>query len=89
MVEHMPRVVAMLKEERRAGRGEHVDDCWRRGVIGAEPGAFWASEGTVSIGVPPAQQLVPPQVFALMQAFPGTAVLMLAGEIVGEQHGPQ
>lgn len=89
MTEHMPRVVAMLKAERQAGRGSHVDDCWNRGVKNGEPGAFWATEGTVSIGVPPQQQLVPPQVMALMQAFPGSAVLMLAGEIVGEEHGPQ
>lgn len=89
MTEHMPRVVAMLRQERKAGRGSHVDDCWKRGVLGGEPGAFWASEGAVSIGVPPKAELVPPAVFALMQAFPGSAVLMLAGEIVGEEHGPQ
>lgn len=88
MADHMPRVVAMLKEQRRAGKGALVDACWKRGVLGSEPGVFWASEGTVSIGVPPVDALVPRQVLALMQAFPGTAVLMLEGEIVGEEHGP-
>lgn len=89
MTEHMPRVVAMLKEERRAGRGAHVDECWKRGVVGGEPGLFWASEGAVSIGVAPDQALVPANVLALMKAFPGSAVLMLAGQVVGGQHGAQ
>lgn len=89
MVDHMPRVVSMLREERKAGRGSQVDDCWRRGVIGGEPGLFWASEGSVSIGTPPEQALVPAEVMALLKAFPGSAVLMLAGQIVGEQHGAQ
>lgn len=86
MAEHMPRVVAMLKEERKAGRGAHIDDCWRRGVVNGEPGLFWASEGAISVGVPPNQSLVPADVMALMKAFPGSAVLMLAGQVVGGQH---
>lgn len=89
MTEHMPRVVALLKEERKAGRGSHVDDCWRRGVVGGEPGLFWATEGAVSVGVPPDLALVPAQVLALMKAFPGSAVLMLAGQIVGSGDGAQ
>lgn len=89
MTQHMPRVVSMMKAEREAGRGSQLNECWRAGVVRGEPGMFWATEGKVSVGTPPAQQLVPREVMALMQAFPGSAVLMLAGQIVGEEHGPQ
>lgn len=89
MSQHMPRVVSMMKAEREAGRGSQLNECWRAGVVRGEPGQFWASEGKVSVGTPPAQHLVPAEVMALMLAFPGSAVLMLAGQIVGEEHGPQ
>jgi hypothetical protein len=89
MAEHMPRVVALLKEERAAGRGAHVDECWRRGVVGGEPGMFWAREGAVSVGLPPDRAPVPPEVLALLAAWPDAVVLMLAGQMVGGPHGAQ
>lgn len=89
MEQHMPRVVSMMKAEREAGRGSQLNDCWRAGVVRGEPGMFWASEGKVAVGTPPAQQLVPVEVMALLQAWPGTAVLMLAGQVVREDHGAQ
>jgi hypothetical protein len=82
MGQHMPRVVALLKERRAAGDGALIDECWRRGVIKREPGWFYAAEGAVSLGTPPGQELVPPEVAALRAAFPTTATLMLRGQMV-------
>jgi hypothetical protein len=48
----MPRVVAMLREHRRAGRGAHLDQCWKRGVLMREPGWLYAREGAVAVGTP-------------------------------------
>lgn len=77
MRSHMPRVVAMLKEKREAGQGAHINECWRRGVVGQEPGWFFAAEGAVSIGVPAGHLLADPALVELRKAFPGQALLLL------------
>jgi hypothetical protein len=52
MTRLMPRVVAEIKEWRDGGCGDHLDECWRRGVTGREPGWFYAREGAVAVGTP-------------------------------------
>lgn len=85
MQEHMPRTVGLLREKRAAGQGALIDECWKRGVVMGESGWFWATEGAVSIGVPPEGALVPPEVLALMKAFPTRVALFLRGEAVNAQ----
>lgn len=60
MTEHMPRVVAMLKQHRERGEGAHLDECWKHGVVDGEPGWFFAAEGGVHVGTlwPEAMQTV-------------------------------
>lgn len=89
MTQHMPRVVALMRGEREAGRGSQLNECWRAGVVRGEPGQFWASEGRVSVGTAPAGELVPAELLPLLQKFPGAAVLMLAGKLVGQDDGAQ
>lgn len=48
--EHMPRTVAMLREYRQLGEGDHIDECWRRGVLNLEPNWFYAREGGIAVG---------------------------------------
>lgn len=52
MASHMPGVVAQLREYREAGEGAHLDECWRKGVVGGAPGWFFAVEGPISLGTP-------------------------------------
>jgi hypothetical protein len=52
MAQHMPQCTAELREIREAGEGAHLDECWRRGVLGGEPGWFFAREGPISLGTP-------------------------------------
>ncbi len=52
MQQHMPGVVAMIQDKRLELGAEHVNLCWRRGVIDCTPGWFYAREGAVAIGTP-------------------------------------
>jgi len=76
MKDHMPQVVALLRDKRQAGQGAHVDLCWRRGVVEGLPGWFYASEGGVQVGtlsVEAAQQVLE----RLEAAQPGQSVAPL------------
>lgn len=77
MSEHLPTVVARIREARQRGDGLHVDTCWRRGVVGLEPGWFWAYEAGVSVGVPDAAMLAEPNMQELLTSCPGTSLLLL------------
>lgn len=77
MEEHMPRVIQQLKAKRAEGLGAHINECWKRGVIGLEPGWFYAAEGPVAIGVPAEHLLADPVLVDLRKAFPDQALLML------------
>lgn len=48
----MPRIVELMREKRKAYGNAHVDECWRRGVLNAEPGWFFAREGALAVGTP-------------------------------------
>jgi hypothetical protein len=48
---HMPGVAKLVREKRQLMGDEHVNECFRRGVVAGEPGWFFAREGTLSIGV--------------------------------------
>ncbi len=52
MAQHMPRVVALVRESKAARGSSHVNKCWRHGVLLGEPGWFYAREGSVSVGTP-------------------------------------
>lgn len=60
MQQHVPGVVAQLREWREAGEGAHLNECWRHGVVRLEPGWFFAREGAICLGVPwePADELL-------------------------------
>lgn len=77
MQQHMPKVVALLKEKREAGQGAHINECWRRGVLAGEPGWFFAAEGAVSVGVPAEHLLAEPALVQLRKDFPSQALLLL------------
>ncbi len=52
MKEHMPTVVAMLREYRDLGEGAFVDRCWHNGVVLGLPNWLYAREGVIAVGVP-------------------------------------
>jgi hypothetical protein len=80
MQQHMPRVVAMLKRRRAEGHGEHINECWRRGVQQGEAGWFFAAEGAVTLGVPAEGYLADPVLVEMRKAFPTQALLVLKGD---------
>lgn len=49
---YMPGVAKLFNEQRAKLGREHVNECWRRGVLQKEPGWFFAREGALAIGVP-------------------------------------
>lgn len=77
MQQHMPKVVEMLQTKRADGQGAHINECWRRGVLGAEPGWFFAAEGAVSVGMPADHLLADPVLVEMRKSFPGQALLLL------------
>lgn len=48
----MPGVAALVAERRQEYGKAHVEECWRRGVLGGEPGWFFAREGPLALGTP-------------------------------------
>ena len=50
--DHMPRVARLMREKRAALGDAHINECWRRGVLGLEAGWFFAREGSLALGVP-------------------------------------
>ena len=48
----MPGVARLVAEKRRLLGSAHVDECWKRGVLGREPGWFFAREGALAVGTP-------------------------------------
>jgi len=75
---HMPRVAALIAERRRKHGQAWVAECWRRGVINGEPGHFWACEGPINIGTPPAGWVEPPA--------PGVPTGQAEWELVQRRH---
>jgi len=54
----MPEVAKLLAAKRARLGAEHVQACWRLGVLHEVPGHFFAAEGGVTVGSPtPAQWL--------------------------------
>lgn len=41
-----------MKEKRRLYGEQHVQECWKRGVLRREPGWFFAREGALAVGTP-------------------------------------
>lgn len=72
---HMPTVAAMVRRKRAELGDAHVNECWRRGVVEAEPGWFYAREGALAVGAP----FTDPDLAALAMAptVPTQAVLLV------------
>lgn len=85
MADHMPSVVALMREQRERGEGAVISECWRRGVLLQEPGFFYARENGVSVGVPSVELLRDATMGELLRQFPKAALLMLNGVMVGAQ----
>lgn len=81
--ERMPRVADLIKRQRAALGDDHVNECWRRGVVGGEPGWFFAWERGLGVGAPwpEALQVVPDLDPAA--AFPDKAFLILRPKEAG------
>lgn len=65
----MPGVAELLKARRVRDGAAHVNECWRRGVVGCEPGWFYAREGALAVGMPDPTWLHWPE----LQGVPGAA----------------
>lgn len=48
--EQMPGVSALINARRKQDGAAWVAECWKRGVVGGEPGWFWAGEGALMVG---------------------------------------
>jgi hypothetical protein len=48
----MPGVAVLMKSRRAKDGNAHLNECWRRGVVDAQPGWFFAREGALAVGVP-------------------------------------
>lgn len=48
----MPGVARLVAEKRRLFGDQHVNECWKRGVLQLEPGWFFAREGALAVGAP-------------------------------------
>jgi hypothetical protein len=54
----MPGVAKLMAEKRAKFGNEHVNECWKRGVLMREPGWFFAAEGALMVGTPWPHDLV-------------------------------
>lgn len=48
----MPGVARLIAEKRAKWGNDHVNECWRRGVLNMEPDWFFAREGALAVGAP-------------------------------------
>lgn len=48
----MPGVAKLIGERRTKDGADHVKLCWQRGVVEAQPGWFFAREGSLAVGTP-------------------------------------
>lgn len=48
----MPGLATLMRRRRSEMGDAHVNECWRRGVVGGEPGWFFAREGPIALGTP-------------------------------------
>lgn len=48
----MPRVADMIRRKRAEVGPEHLNECWRRGVVEREPRWFFAWEAGLGVGTP-------------------------------------
>lgn len=77
----MPGVAALMRDKRRELGHEHVNLCWRRGVIEGHSGWFYAREGTLAVGAPFIDDEL--QLMRQAQAQLGGALLMLRTKEAG------
>jgi hypothetical protein len=71
----MPGVALLMAERREAWGNAHVNLCWQHGVLKAEPGWFFAREGTLAVGTPWDEPVLAN--FAALQVTSTQALLMM------------
>lgn len=87
MQQHLPGVIALIKQRKSEMGAAHVNRCWQHGVLQCQPGWFYAREGAVAIGTP----FFGSEIETLMAELGETLdiqrgpMLMLAS--TGDQHG--
>lgn len=79
----MPGVARLVAEKRRLYGDQHVNECWKRGVLQLEPGWFFAREGALAVGAPFADPTLAN--FAAAQVTSSQAVLVIREP--GAAHG--
>lgn len=48
----MPGVARLIRDKRATLGDQHVNLCWKRGVVEKQPGWFFAREGALAVGTP-------------------------------------
>jgi len=81
--EAMPGVAKLIAEKRAQWGDEHVNECWRRGVVEKQPGWFFAREGAVALGTPWDEPVMAN--FAALNVMGAQALLVMAGPDVWER----
>jgi hypothetical protein len=72
----MPAIAKLIAEKREKHGAAWVGQCWERGVLKHEPGAFFAAEGALMVGTPANVDLVA-DFLGLQVKFPSAALLIL------------
>jgi hypothetical protein len=86
MPQAMPGVMKMVGEKRREFGDQHVNLCWKRGVVELEPGWFFAREGALWVGTPPTD---PKEAAFCAHQFTATQVLLYLRTPDGADQGRQ
>lgn len=82
---HMPGVAKLMRERRREFGDTHINLCWQRGVIEAQPGWFFAREGPIAVGAPWPTADEAMVNFAAANVMAGQCLLMVAAPPGGEK----
>lgn len=81
----MPGVARLMRSKRAELGDDHVNLCWKRGVVDMQPGWFFAAEGALAVGTPWAEAPGIDLWLGLKEA--GEAPHMLVLRDKGAQHG--
>ena len=78
----MPGVARIMADKRAQLGDDHVNECWKRGVLKQEPGWFFAREGALMVGTPWPDDLITSEQWRLTN----TQALVMMRD-VEQQHG--
>ena len=82
----MPGVAVLMKSLRAKHGNEHVNACWKRGVIDGEPGWFFAREGALAVGTPDPTWLKWPELEGVPGASTGAFLMVRDKEVADGPH---